>query len=173
MIRLNCFYMRAICKSILIVLLLIPYATYGGSGQKADSVLVIKSKNRLYLMSHGQPFVSFYVTFGKDPKGHKQKKGDERTPEGHYLLDYKNVNSKFYKSIHVSYPNANDRANAKRLGVDPGGDIMIHGQANGWGWASPIVQFFSWTDGCIALSDNDMDKVWDAVDPGTPIEIRP
>ncbi|MEM9301935.1 MAG: L,D-transpeptidase family protein [Pseudomonadota bacterium] len=75
--------------------------------------------------------------------------------------------------MHVSYPNEQDRENARRLGVPPGGDIMIHGQANGWGWAGPVMQLFSWTDGCVALSNSDMDAVWLAVDAGTPIEIRP
>jgi murein L,D-transpeptidase YafK len=170
---LNCLNMRALGKGLLIALFLILQAVSGVSAQKADAVLVIKSKSRLYLMSKGERIASFHVTFGQNPKGHKQKQGDERTPEGHYWLDYKNQNSKFHKSIHISYPNAKDRANAKRLGVNPGGDIMIHGQKNGWGWASPIVQFFPWTRGCIALSNMDMDQVWEAVDPGTPIEIRP
>ena len=83
------------------------------------------------------------------------------------------MNSKFYKSIHISYPNVEDKAEARKLGLSPGGDIMVHGQANGWEWAAPIVQLLSWTDGCIALSNKDMDEVWAAVDPGTPIEIRP
>ncbi|MFA9562821.1 MAG: murein L,D-transpeptidase family protein [Nitrospirota bacterium] len=165
--------MRSLGKSLLIALFLILQAVSGVSAQKADAVLVIKSNSRLYLMSKGERIASFHVTFGQNPKGHKQKQGDERTPEGHYWLDYKNQNSKFHKSIHISYPNAKDRANAKRLGVNPGGDIMIHGQKNSWGWASPIVQFFPWTRGCIALSNMDMDQVWEAVDPGTPIEIRP
>ena len=165
--------MRLLNKSLLIVLLLILQTVNGESEQKADAVLVIKSENRLYLMNKGERIASFPVTFGAEPTGHKQAKGDERTPEGHYTLDYKNKNSDFYKSIHISYPNAKDRENARRLGVDPGGDIMIHGQANGWEWASPLVQLFSWTNGCIALSNRDMDRVWEAVDPGTPIEIRP
>lgn len=143
------------------------------SAFKADAVLVIKSERRLYLISNGVPFASFHATFGANPTGHKKMQGDGRTPEGHYILDYKNPNSKFYKSVHISYPNAKDRAVAYKHGVDPGGDIMIHGQANGWGWASPFVQLFSWTEGCIALSNKDMDQVWSAVDPGTPIEIRP
>lgn len=159
--------------SLIVALFLILQAVNVESVQKADAVLVIKSQNRLYLMKKGERIASFYVTFGQNPVGHKQQQGDERTPEGHYLLDYKNRNSKFYKSIHISYPNAKDRANAKRRGVDPGGDIMIHGQTNGWGWASPIVQFFPWTDGCVALTNVNMDRVWEAVDPGTPIEIRP
>ena len=160
-------------KGLLIALLLILQTANGVSAQQVDAVLVIKSERRLYLMNKGERFASFHVTFGAEPTGHKQARGDERTPEGHYRLDYKNPNSDFYKSIHISYPNAKDRANARRLGVNPGGDIMIHGQANGWEWASPLVQLFSWTDGCIALSNRDMDRVWAAVDPGTPIEIRP
>jgi murein L,D-transpeptidase YafK len=165
--------MRFLSKSLLITLLLILQTTNGISSLKADAVLVIKSERRLYLLFKSVPFASFPVTFGANPTGHKQEQGDERTPEGHYRLDYKNPNSKFYKSIHISYPNAKDRASARGRGVDPGGDIMIHGQKNGWEWASPLVQFFPWTDGCVALSNRDMDRVWIAVDPGTPIEIRP
>ena len=165
--------MRLLGKGLLILLLLSLQTAYSESMQKADAVLVIKSEKRLYLMNKGKPFASLPVTFGGQPEGHKQERGDQRTPEGYYTLDYKNASSRFYKSIHISYPNLQDRTNAARLGVDPGGDIMIHGQTNGWGWASPIVQLFSWTDGCIALSNSDMDRVWAAVDAGTPIEIRP
>ena len=143
------------------------------SEQIADSVLVIKSESRLYLMREGRELASFKVAFGSNPKGHKQQQGDERTPEGRYILDYKNPHSKYYKSIHISYPNAQDRSNARKRGVDPGGDIMIHGQPNGYASFSFIVQFFNWTDGCIALNNSDMDLVWQAVIPGTPIEIRP
>jgi len=143
------------------------------SEQKADSVLVLKSESRLYLMREGKELASFKVVFGSNPDGHKQQQGDERTPEGHYILDYKNPNSKYYKSIHISYPNALDRENARKRGVRPGGDIMLHGQPNGYGGFSTIVQLFNWTNGCIALSNPEMDFVWDAVNPGTPIEIRP
>jgi murein L,D-transpeptidase YafK len=165
--------MRLFSTGLFSILLLTFVTANGGGIQKADSVLVIKSEKRLYLMDKGKQFASLPVTFGGNPVGHKQSQGDQRTPEGYYTLGYKNANSKFYKSIHISYPNVQDRLNADRQGADPGGDIMIHGQANGWGWAAPIVQLFSWTDGCIALSNSDMDRVWAAVDPGTPIEIRP
>ena len=141
--------------------------------EKADSVMVYKSQRTLHLMKDGQVIAAFPVVFGADPVGHKQKMGDEKTPEGRYVLDYKNSNSAFYKSIHISYPNAKDRRQAKRLGVNPGGDIMIHGQSNGYGWASPIARFFNWTDGCIALNDLDMQQVWESVDSGTKIEIFP
>ena len=139
----------------------------------ADMVVVEKSKSRLYLMREGEAFASFRVAFGSNPKGHKQEQGDGRTPEGRYILDYKNSGSAYYKSIHISYPNAKDRKEARKRGVDPGGDIMIHGQKNGYGRLSILVQRFNWTNGCIALSDRDMDTVWNAVNPGTPIEIRP
>lgn len=139
----------------------------------ADKVLVIKSEHALYLMKDGEAFATFHVVFGAEPEGHKQQQGDQRTPEGEYTLGYKNSNSRYYKSIHVSYPNAQDRAQAKQRGVRPGGDIMIHGQPNGKEWLGPISQLFNWTDGCIALRNKDMDAVWDAVDPGTPIEISP
>jgi len=161
------------CKLLLLVCLLTLQTLAVATAQKADAVLVDKSERRLYLIKKGEVFASYRATFGANPVGHKQMQGDERTPEGHYTLDYKNPSSQFYKSIHISYPNRMDRTNARQLGVDPGGNIMIHGQTNGWGWASPLVQFFPWTDGCVALSNRDMDRVWNAVDPGTAIQIRP
>jgi len=155
------------------VLLALSFAGAVFSGEKADRVLVDKSESRLYLIRNNEVFVSFPVKFGANPKGHKQQLGDERTPEGKYTLGYKNAGSSFYKSIHISYPNARDEEVARKLGVSPGGDIMIHGQPNGWGSYSPIIQLFNWTDGCVGLKNSDMDIVWDAVEPGTPIEIRP
>ena len=164
----------AIFQKSLVALVLLAFHLAGAADiQKADEVLVIKSEKRLYLLKDGERYASFPVVFGGDPKGHKEQQGDQRTPEGRYTLDYKSANSSFYKSIHISYPNSADRAHAQKLGVDPGGDIKIHGQVNGWGWASPVMQLFSWTDGCVALSNSNMDKIWDAIDPGTPIEIRP
>jgi len=159
--------------TVVSVFLLLLWQSAAWCAQEADEVLVVKSEKRLYLMSDGNVLQSFRVTFGSDPRGHKQQQGDGRTPEGRYTLDDKNSNSRFYKSIHISYPDAHDAEQARKRNVNPGGDIMIHGQPNKWGWASPVVQLFNWTDGCIALSDEDMDRVWDAVAAGTPIEIRP
>ncbi|MCG6971663.1 MAG: L,D-transpeptidase family protein [Desulfobacterales bacterium] len=156
---------------LLILLLLIPTRATGM--EKADFVLVIKSESTLYLKSGGKTLKKFHVVFGKRPKGRKVEEGDERTPEGRYILDYKKEDSAFYKSIHVSYPNEKDKRRAKTLGVNPGGQIMIHGQKNGFEWAASITQLFNWTEGCIALSNKDMDEVWDAVDAGTPILIKP
>lgn len=141
--------------------------------EKADLVRVKKSEGKLYLLRAGVPLANFPVVFGAQPKGHKQKEGDERTPEGRYVLDYKKADSAFFKAIHISYPNAQDLARAKQQGVNPGGAIMIHGQRNGLGWLAPIAQLMNWTNGCIALTDKDMQAVWEAVDPGTPIELEP
>jgi murein L,D-transpeptidase YafK len=141
--------------------------------EKADKVLVVKSEARLYLLKSGKVIAVMGVAFGGNPVGHKLQQGDERTPEGSYILDYKNPNSAFYKSIHISYPNTADKKHARKAGVDPGGDIMLHGQKNGFGWLSWMNQNFNWTNGCIAVSNSDMDMIWAAVSPGTPIEIRP
>ena len=141
--------------------------------EKADLVKVVKSERRLYLMKDGEVLDDFHVAFGGTPKGHKERQGDQRTPEGRYVLDWKNSQSKYHLSIHVSYPNTADRAHAKKLGVSPGGDIMVHGQPNGKQAFTWITQRFNWTDGCIALSNENMDKVWAAVDPGTPVVIEP
>jgi len=156
-----------------LILTIVINVAYSGNSNKADEVLVIKSERRLYLIKNNKQFAEYRVTFGDNPEGHKVQQGDQKTPEGKYILDYKNPNSNYYKSIHISYPNKKDREISKKLGVNPGGEIMIHGQLNGWEWASPITQLFSWTDGCIALSNEDMGQLWLAIDPGTPIEIRP
>ena len=140
---------------------------------RADLVVVKKSINRLSLIRGGKVFRTYHIVLGSHPKGPKQRQGDGRTPEGRYILDYKNAHSKFYKSIHISYPNKADRERARKAHVNPGGSIMIHGQKNGLGWLSFISQYFNWTDGCIAVTNRDMDEIWEYVKVGTPIEIKP
>ncbi|MGZ8159917.1 MAG: L,D-transpeptidase family protein [Methylobacter sp.] len=158
-------------KFILIINLLVSATCYGFE-PKIDFVLVKKSEKRMYLLSEGKPIKEYKVVFGPHPQGHKQKKGDERTPEGKYILDYKKKSS-FYKSIHISYPNEKDKSNARHLGVNPGSAIMIHGQRNGLGWRSWLNQRFNWTDGCIAVTNKEMDEIWRLIKAGTPIEIQP
>ncbi len=138
-----------------------------------DAVLVIKNERKLFLLANGTAVREYSVVFGANPEGHKQQKGDERTPEGKYLLDYKKSDSAFYKAIHISYPNERDKKRAKKKGVDPGGFIMIHGQKNGIGWLSWISQSFNWTDGCIAVTNSEMDEIFRRVKVGIPVEIRP
>lgn len=158
-------------KFIIILLLLLPVFAYGG--EKADGVLVIKSQSKLFLLKNGIKTKEYHVVFGANPKGHKQEQGDERTPEGNYLIDYKNDKSAFYKSMHISYPNEQDKKRARKKKVNPGGDIMIHGQKNGLGWLSWASQRLNWTNGCIAVTNKEMDEIWQLVDVGTPIEIQP
>jgi murein L,D-transpeptidase YafK len=144
-----------------------------GSDQEIDLVLVNKSESKLYLMSGQAQIKEYDVVFGANPKGHKEQKGDERTPEGKYFLDYKKSDSSFYKAIHISYPNNDDIKRAKERGVNPGGLIMIHGQRNRLGWLSWLTQWFNWTDGCIAVTNQEMDEIWQHVKVGTPIQILP
>jgi len=122
------------CQSVRRVFLVPVLAAVASAAfaQKADLVVVKKSESRLYLERSGKQFASFKVAFGGNPKGHKQQQGDERTPEGRYVLDSKNAKSGYYKAIHISYPNARDMAAATAKGVDPGGLTMIHGQKNGF-----------------------------------------
>lgn len=155
----------------IIILLLVPAFSF--EAEKADRVLVIKSDSKLYLKKNGKVIRRYHVAFGANPIGHKLQEGDERTPEGRYYLDYKKANSSYHKAIHISYPNAADKKRAKESGVNPGGQIMIHGQKNGFGWLSWVIQRFNWTDGCIAVSNRAMDDIWMFVDVGTPIEIKP
>jgi len=140
-----------------------------------DSLLVIKSKSRLYLLSKGKIIKEYRVSFGKDPVGHKFKEGDQKTPEGIYTLDYKKRDSTFHRALHISYPNQVDKEKARKAGVSPGGFIMLHGQTAGEiGWFSSwAIRFFDWTDGCIAVTNEEIDEICSLVKVGTPIEIRP
>ena len=136
-----------------------------------DRVFVDKSDRILKLMSDGKILRSYRIALGGSPSGHKQQEGDQRTPVGVYTLDYKNENSIAHRSIHISYPNDEDKARAKSLGVSPGGNIMIHGQMNGFGHLGWLNQQRDWTAGCIAVTNDEMDEIMAAVTLGTPIEI--
>ncbi len=142
------------------------------AGEKVDLVRVDKSDRRLELIGGGKVLRSYSIALGGDPLGHKHQEGDQRTPEGRYVLDWRNPNSIAHRSIHISYPNADDPAAAKTRNVDAGGMIMIHGQPNGFGWWGWLLQLVDWTDGCIAVTDSDMDEIWAMVADGTPIEIE-
>ena len=137
-------------------------------------VLVRKSERRLYLLDEQQQAVrSYRVSLGDEPEGHKLSEGDERTPEGDYVLDWRLPDSDFYKSIHISYPNARDRELAEAWGLEPGGSIMIHGLPNNAGDLAFAYAGLDWTDGCIAVSNEAMDEIWSLVANGTPIRIEP
>jgi len=166
-------------KRILQVFLAVFLATMtvtGVSGEpavKADRVLVVKSEYRMVLIREGSILREYPVFLGADPEGAKLQMGDFKTPEGQYTLDRRNPESEYYKSIHISYPNAENRRKATVLGVDPGGDIMIHGMPTGVDLSDWDYSDQHWTNGCIAVRNEHMDEIWRLVDDGTPIEIRP
>jgi murein L,D-transpeptidase YafK len=142
-------------------------------GGKVDKVLVVKSKRVLILLRDGEILKTYRIALGRQPKGHKTRAGDNKTPEGSYILDARNPNSNYHLSIRISYPNETDLLNAQRLGVAPGGDIMIHGLSNGTRKLDKYHRYLNWTNGCIAVTDREMEEICDLVSDGTPIEIRP
>lgn len=140
---------------------------------QADKVLIVKSERKLYLLRQGNVIKTAGIVLGLMPNGHKEREGDFRTPEGQYFLDARNPESDYFLSVKISYPNERDRARAKRLGVDPGGQIMIHGQPNAPKFDERRYEGWDWTDGCIAVSNSDMVDIWLMTREMIPIEIRP
>ncbi|MCG9729691.1 L,D-transpeptidase family protein [Shewanella sp. Isolate13] len=140
---------------------------------KADLVVVTKSEASMTLLRQGKVLKKYRIAMGDNPVGHKFTEGDQRTPEGRYLLDYKKSDSAYYRAIRISYPNDEDRLRADALGISPGGQIMIHGENPNSSLSPEEAQMYNWTDGCIAVTNAEMDELWRAIDEGTPIEIWP
>jgi len=138
-----------------------------------DKVVVMKKERTLELLSQGKVIKTYKVALGGDPIGPKARQGDHKTPEGSYVLDSRNSHSQFYKSIHISYPSARDRARARQRGFSPGGDVYIHGLPNGYGTIGAAHRLRDWTDGCVAVTNEEIDQIWKAVPNGTPIELKP
>ena len=147
--------------------------TAAATAPVADKVVVYKSQRKMQLLKNGQVIRTYKIALGDNPKGHKQQEGDEKTPEGKYKLDWRNPNSAYHKSIHISYPNQQDKARAKKQGVSPGGDIMIHGLPKHAAGIGARHALSDWTNGCIAITNEEMDEVWTLVRNGTEIEILP
>jgi murein L,D-transpeptidase YafK len=137
----------------------------------ADKVVVLKRERKLLLINGNEVLKTYTVYLGGSPVGIKIREGDRKTPEGSYVLDRHNAHSQYHRSIHISYPNAEDVARARKLGVSTGGDLFIHGLPNGYG--GPSQQLGDWTDGCIAVTNAEIDEIWRVVADGTPIEIKP
>lgn len=143
------------------------------AGIKADRVLVLKSSRELFLLREGSVLRRYKVALGGNPTGDKQYLGDQRTPEGIYAIDYRKADSAFHLALHISYPNEQDRLRARRALQDPGGLIMIHGLPDRTPYLGRLHRRVDWTDGCIAMTNREIEQVWQAVDDGTVIEIRP
>ncbi len=140
---------------------------------KADRILIVKSERKLTLLRDGRSLKTYLVALGGEPVGDKHCQGDNRTPEGTYRIDFKKWNSQFHHALHVSYPDASDVAEAKRRGCRPGGDIMIHGLAPSFAKIGALHRLSDWTLGCIAVTNEEIEEIWAAVEVGTAVEIRP
>jgi len=160
------------CAIGLLALSLVSWAA-ASTGDRADKIVVNKSKRELLLSRSGKMIRTYRIALGKNPVGPKLRKGDRKTPEGVYSISGRNAASAYHRSLRISYPNADDRIRARRQGVDPGGDIMIHGLPNGQGYVGASHRLIDWTDGCIAVTDAEIEEIWRLVPDGTPIQINP
>ena len=138
-----------------------------------DKILIEKSERRLTLLSKGEVLKTYKIALGGNPVGPKERQGDNKTPEGIYVIDSRNKDSQYHLSLHISYPNEKDKKRAQDLGVSPGGDIMIHGIKNGFAWVGDAHAEVDWTKGCIAVTDEEIEEIEKLVPNGTVVEIRP
>jgi len=141
--------------------------------EHADRILVVKSAHTLTLLSHGKPIKTYKVAQGSGGSGPKDHEGDRKTPEGTSIIDAKNTRTLWHLTMHISYPNATDKARAAAEHLPPGGDIMIHGIIKQYEYLGALQANSDWTFGCIALSNPEIDEVSRLVPIGTPIEIKP
>ena len=141
--------------------------------ERADRIVVNKSKRELLLYRNGAVLRTFSIALGANPVGPKVRQGDNKTPEGAYTISGRNAASAFHRSLRISYPDAEDRARARRNGVNPGGDIMIHGLPNRQHMADSEYVRTDWTAGCIAVTNAEIEEIWRLVPDGTPIQIYP
>jgi murein L,D-transpeptidase YafK len=163
--------------SVLVLAAIAAWALWPGTvlpaGARADLVVVDKSERRLELYSGKVLLKSYSISLGRHPTGPKRQQGDGKTPEGEYRIDYRKPDSSFHKALHISYPSPTDSAEARRRGADPGGMVMVHGMRNGLGWLGRTHLALDWTNGCVAVTDREIDEIWRAVPDGTRIVLRP
>ena len=138
-----------------------------------DRILIEKKARRLMLISKGEVLKTYKIALGGNPDGPKERQGDNKTPEGTYVIDSRNKESHYHLSLHISYPNERDKKRAKELGVSPGGNIMIHGIKNGFSWVGDSHTEVDWTKGCIAVTDEEIEEIARLAPKGTIVEIRP
>lgn len=149
------------------------FAQSADKNTRVDRILILKSAHTMTLENSGQPLKTYKVALGGQPVGAKKQQGDHKTPEGVYIIDAKNPHSQFYEALHLSYPNSEDRTQARKLGVSPGGDVEIHGLGKKYGWIGAGHRLSDWTDGCIAVTNEEIEEIFRLVPTGTPVDIRP
>ncbi|WP_299826002.1 L,D-transpeptidase family protein [uncultured Pontibacter sp.] len=138
-----------------------------------DKLSIDKSERELSVYSKGKLLKTYSISLGKEPIGDKQFEGDNKTPEGLYFINGKNSQSSYYKNLGISYPNSEDRNEAKKLSKSAGGDIKIHGLPNKLPFLGRLHRITDWTAGCVAVTNEEMDELFNTVKMGTPIEIKP
>jgi murein L,D-transpeptidase YafK len=141
--------------------------------ETVDEILILKSEHKMTLLSHGEVLHTYQVALSTVPVGAKERNGDHKVPEGDYRIDSKNPGSQFHLALHVSYPNEVDRAQAKKLGADPGGEIEIHGLAKKYAWMGSLHRKYDWTNGCIAVTNAEIEEIYPLVPVGTKVAIKP
>ena len=142
-------------------------------GERATRIIVEKSWRLMVVESNRKVRRIYSIGLGDEPLGHKEQRGDSRTPEGRYWINFKHDKSRYHLALRVSYPNDTDRARARKLRVHPGSDIMIHGTPNGVEWWRTLLMERDWTDGCVAVTNNEIEEIWALVRVGTRVDIRP
>lgn len=166
---------RILLVCLFAALMMLTSATpcWASNAPEVDRVVVSKSDRQLYLMQGRTVVRAYPVSLGKNPVGHKLHKGDQRTPEGRYYLDWRNQESRYHLALHISYPNPKDRQRAAQQGVQPGGSIMLHGLPKKYADGARVLLDLDWTDGCIAVSNQAIEEIWQMVADNTIIEIFP
>lgn len=149
------------------------FATAAASQVAANRIVIVKHTRTMMLMRGDKALKAYRISLGADPVGPKERAGDHKTPEGNYIVDSKNPHSQFYHALHLCYPNVADRARARKLSVNPGGDVEIHGLGAKYGWIGPSQRLYDWTDGCIAVTNEEIDEIFGMVPVGTRVEIKP
>ncbi|MCX8026673.1 MAG: L,D-transpeptidase family protein [Thermodesulfovibrionales bacterium] len=157
---------------VIISCLITPITAYCSS-VTADLIVVLKSYRLMFLMNQGEIIKTYRISLGKDPVGHKTKEGDKKTPEGLYFIESRKSDSKYYKALKISYPNDADRQRAQSMGFSPGGMIMIHGLPKELETVGKMHRRLDWTDGCIGVTNEEIDEIWNLVPDGIPIYIKP
>jgi murein L,D-transpeptidase YafK len=152
---------------------LLAAALLAAGAPRVDCVLIHKARHEMLLLSGSQVVKRYRVALGPRSLGPKRRRGDGRTPEGEYFIRGRNARSAFHKSLRISYPGPDDVARARKAGVDPGGDIMIHGLPNGQGWIGAAHRVSDWTQGCIAVTDQEIEEIWILVADRTRVRIEP
>lgn len=160
---------------LIVLIILLVYYFYPGkqldTSKKIDKIIVLKSKRKLEIYSEGELIKTYKISIGRQPKGKKQFEGDMKTPEGVYTIDSKNPHSSYHLNLGISYPNKEDKAYAEMQGKSPGGLIKIHGLKNGFGFIGKFHRWFDWTQGCIALTNKEIEELYEHTPIGTIIEI--